>query len=68
MKEAIMTTSEIYRMKAAESAQFAKRSRSPGDAKIFIEAERSYTTLAENEEWMASNADKVVRAEPSRKD
>jgi hypothetical protein len=67
MKEAIVTTSRQYRSKAAESAQLAKQSKSAQDKEAFGQAERSYKTLAENEEWLAANADKLVPADPSRK-
>jgi len=63
-----MTTSQQYRSKALESAQLARQSKSLREIKEFVQAERSYTALAENEEWLAANTDKLVPAEPSGKD
>ena len=68
VKEAAMTTSQQYRSKALESAQLARQSKSLREIRNFIQAERSYTALAENEEWLAVNTDKLVPAEPSGKD
>ena len=67
-KELIMTLSQHYRFKATESAQLAGQSNSSGEKSILAQAARSYTVLAENAEWMASNADKVVPADPALKD
>jgi len=61
-----MTTPRQYRSKAAESAQLAKRSESVQDKEALIQAERSYKTLADNEEWLTANAKKLVPADPSR--
>ena len=63
-----MTTSQQYRSKALESAQLARQSKSLPEIKKFVQAERSYTALAENEEWLAANTDKLVPGEPSGKD
>ena len=63
-----MTTSEQYRSKPLESAQLARQSKSLREIKNFIQAERSYTALAENEEWLAANTDKLVPAESSGTD
>lgn len=63
-----MTTSQQYRTKALESAQLARQSKSLREIRNFIQAERSYTALAENEEWLAANTGKLVPAEPTGKD
>lgn len=62
MKEMTMTTAGRYRLKAAEAARFAKLSEPGSDRRNFVQSERSYTTLAENEEWLATNGDKLVPA------
>jgi hypothetical protein len=67
-KELIVTLSQHYRFKATESAQLAGQSSSSGEQRILARAARSYTVLADNEEWLASNADKVVPADPALKD
>lgn len=63
-----MTTFQQYRSKALESAQLARQSRSLPEIKKFVQAERSYTALAENEEWLAANTDKLAPGESSGKD
>jgi hypothetical protein len=52
--------SRHYRLKAAESAQRAVECKSPADVELFRQAEHSWSTLAENEEWLENNGDKVV--------
>jgi hypothetical protein len=57
-----MFTAEQYRAKAAEfRALLTNRPRSPNETKEFRELEQTYTTLAENEEWMAVNVDKAIQ-------
>lgn len=68
MKEARVTISQQFRAKAVEAAQLATRSKSLRDIRKFVQAERSYATLANNEEWLAANADKLVSANSFRKD
>jgi hypothetical protein len=36
--------------------------RSPAETSEFRDLEQAYTILADNEEWLARNADKIVRA------
>jgi hypothetical protein len=67
-KETMVTTSQQYRAKAAEAAQLARQSKSLGDIRQFVQAERSFTTLADNEDWLAANADKLVSPDPFRDD
>jgi len=48
-----MFTAEQYRAKAAEFRVFlTNTSRSPNETREFRDLEQTYTTLAENEEWM----------------
>jgi hypothetical protein len=57
-----MFTAEQYRAKAAEfRALLTNRPRSPNETKEFRDLEQTYTTLAENEEWMAVNVDKAIQ-------
>ena len=51
-----MFTAEQYRAKAAE---FRDAQRSQNEVGESRELERTYTTLAENEEWMADNRNKI---------
>jgi len=57
-----MFTSEQCRAKAAECrAILADKPLSPKEASELYNLEQSYTTLAENEEWMAVNLDKTIQ-------
>jgi rubrerythrin len=54
-----MSTAKQYRAKAAEFAELLKTTNSPAEAREFRKLEHSYLTLAENEEWMAANLEKM---------
>jgi len=57
-----MFSAEQYRAKAAEyAALLTNISCSPNETSEFRNLQQSYTTLAENEEWMAINIGKTVR-------
>jgi hypothetical protein len=57
-----MFTAEQYRAKAAEFRAFlAHTPRSPNETREFRHLEQIYTTLAENEEWMAVHIDKTIQ-------
>jgi len=57
-----MFSAEQYRAKAAEyAALLASMPRSPNETSEFRTLEQTYTTLADNEEWMAINIGKTVR-------
>lgn len=57
-----MFSSGPYRAKAAEFRELlAQASLSPDEASEFRDLERTYTTLAENEEWMAVHIDRTIR-------
>ena len=54
-----MFTAEQFRAKAAEfRALLTNTARSPNETREFRDLEQNYTTLAENEEWMAVHLDK----------
>ena len=56
-----MFTAEQYRAKAAEFRAFLSIvPRSPNEMNEFRDLELIYTTLAENEEWMAGHIDKTI--------
>src|SRR5947208_16046922 len=60
-----MFTAEQFRAKAAEfRALLTNTARSPNETREFRDLEQTYTTLAENEEWMAVHTDKRI---PRRK-
>ena len=57
-----MFTAEQYRAKAAEFRTLLNdTSCSPNETSEFRDLEQTYTTLAENEEWMAVNIDRTFR-------
>jgi len=57
-----MSTSEQYRAKAAElRAILADAPHSPKETSELRTLEQSYTTLAENGEWMALNLDRTIQ-------
>ena len=57
-----MFTSEQYRVKAAEfNALLANTPRSPNETSEFRNLAQTYTTLAENEDWIAVHLDRTVQ-------
>jgi hypothetical protein len=57
-----MFSAKQYRAKAAEfSALLTNMPLSPNETSEFRNLEQTYTTLAENEEWMAINIGKTVQ-------
>jgi hypothetical protein len=57
-----MSSSEPFRAKAAEFRELlAKAPHSPNEASGLRDLERTYTTLAENEEWMAAHIDQTIQ-------
>ncbi|MBI4274017.1 MAG: hypothetical protein HY659_04890 [Rhizobiales bacterium] len=51
-----------YRAKATEYGKLVKTTDLPHEVREFQELERCFTELANNEEWLADNFDKAVRA------
>jgi hypothetical protein len=58
----LMFTPKQYRTKAAEYTNLAKTASNPAEAHEFQTLERSFTTLADNEQWLADNHDKTVHS------
>jgi LPS sulfotransferase NodH len=54
-----MFTATQYRAKAAEYTELLKAASLPAETREFRKLEQSYLTLAENEEWMADNLEKI---------
>jgi hypothetical protein len=54
-----MLTAEQYRAKAAEYTELLKAASLPAEGHELLRLERSFLVLAENEEWMADNRDKI---------
>jgi hypothetical protein len=57
-----MFTPDHYRAKAAEYGALAKTANAPGEAREFRRRERSFTELADNEQWLADHHDRTVHA------
>ncbi len=61
-----MFTAKQYRAKAAEFEELARTTNIPEESREFRRREQSFTSLANNEEWLADNFEKTVR--PSNRD
>ena len=57
-----MFTADQYRAKAAESAQSLKRTDVPSEIREFQRSKQSFNDLAQNEDWLADNFDKMIRS------
>ncbi len=57
-----MFSSKQYRAKAAEYVELGKKSDAANEIREFKDRERSFTVLADNEEWLEHNFDKMVHA------
>ena len=60
-----MFTAEQFRAKAEESAQSIKDTDVPSEIRKFQHAMESFSLLAENEDWLADNFDKMIRSQES---
>lgn len=57
-----MFTPQQYRAKAAEFGERLRVSTDPEEMRELRDLERSFTTLADNEQWLADNYDRTVHA------
>ena len=57
-----MVTADQYRTKAAESAESLKRTNVPSEMREFQRSKRSFNNLAQNEDWLANNFNKMIRS------
>ena len=57
-----MSTPDQYRAKAAEFTELARAGSAPDEVRQFQKLERSFTALADNEQWLADNHDNAVHA------
>jgi hypothetical protein len=55
-----MYTFQQFRARAAEYAALVKTASSPDERLEFEKLERSFITLAENEEWVATHTEQTV--------
>jgi hypothetical protein len=57
-----MFSSERYRARAAKYVELAKKTDAPNEIREFRDRERSFAALADNEDWLEHNFDKMVHA------
>jgi hypothetical protein len=55
-----MFTANRYRAKAAEYRKYLNASRSPAETSEFRNLEQTYTTLADNEEWLPRHGGSAI--------
>jgi len=58
-----MSTAEQYRAKAMEYAELLKIAIAPDEVVELQRRTQSFTLLAQNEDWLAHNSDKIIRAQ-----
>ena len=58
-----MFTAKQYRAKAAKSAESLKHTDGPSEIRELRRSEASFTALAQNEDWLANNFDKIIRSQ-----
>jgi hypothetical protein len=63
-----MFTGKQFRAKAAESAESLKHTDVPSEIREFQRSKESFTALAENEDWLAKNFDKIIRSQDIQDD
>jgi len=57
-----MFTAKQFRAKAAESAESLKNTEVPSEIREFQRSKQSFNALAENEDWLANNFDKMIHS------
>jgi hypothetical protein len=55
-----MFTPKQFRAKAAEYSRLVKTANSPNEVREYQKLERSFSVLADNEQWLMDNQDKTV--------
>jgi len=58
-----MFTAKQFRAKAAESAESLKHAVVPSEVREFQRSIQSFNALAENEDWLAKNFDKIIHSQ-----
>jgi hypothetical protein len=58
-----MFTAKQFRQKAAESAESLKHTDVPSEIRKLERAKDSFAALAENEDWLATNFDKIIHSQ-----
>jgi hypothetical protein len=58
--EAQMSATDTYRAKSDEFGELMKGSDDPNEIRKYQDSKDSFSSLADNEEWLADNSDKMV--------
>jgi hypothetical protein len=58
-----MFTAKQFRAKAAESAESLKHTNVPSEIRELQRSKQSFSALAENEDWLANNFDKMIHSQ-----
>jgi hypothetical protein len=58
-----MFTAEQFRVKAAESTESLKHTDVPSEIRALQRSEQSFNALAQNEDWLANNFDKIIKSQ-----
>jgi hypothetical protein len=58
-----MFKAKQFRAKARESAESLKHTDDAGEIRELQRSKASFTALAENEDWLANNFDKIIRSQ-----
>ena len=58
-----MFTAEQFRAKAAESAESLKNTDVPSEIRELQRSKESFNVLAQNEDWLANNFDKIIKSQ-----
>ena len=58
-----MFKAKQFRAKAAESAESLKHTDVPGEIREFQRSKQSFSALAQNEDWLAINSDKIIHSQ-----
>jgi len=61
-----MFTAEQFRAKAAESTESLKHTDVPSEIRALQRLEQSFNALAQNEDWLANNFDKIIKSQDIR--
>jgi hypothetical protein len=62
-----MFTAKQYRAKAAESTESLKHTDVPSEIRELQRSEESFKLLAQNEDWLAENFDKIIKSQGTRR-
>jgi hypothetical protein len=60
-----MFTAKQFRAKAAECAESLKHTDDPSKTRELKRSKESFSALAQNEDWLADNFDKIIRSQDS---